>query len=99
MRGGAKTSGSIRGSGVPPLRVITDRAPACASRTRSLRVQGMNGLAARSTTNHELSGFMKAQHPSQVVADSVIGVLKGDEAALGNVRALKSKGLITLVTE
>ena len=37
--------------------------------------------------------------PSQIVVDSVIGVLKGDETTIGNIRALKSEGLIAFVTE
>ena len=52
----------------------------------------MNGLPAGSF-------IILEQIPSQIVADSVIAVLKGDETAIGNIRALKSEGMIAFVTE
>ena len=52
----------------------------------------LNGLPAGS--------YIILEHiPSQAVVDSLIGALKGDETAIGNIRTLKSEGMITFVTE
>lgn len=37
--------------------------------------------------------------PSQTVVDSLFGAFKGDKTAIGNIRTLKSEGMITFVTE
>ena len=69
-----------------------------------LREDAKDALAYVFVTRRVMNGlpgsFIILEHiPSQTVVDSVIGVLKGDESALGNIRALKSEGMIAFVTE
>ena len=52
----------------------------------------LNGLPAGSF-------ILLAHIPSQIVVDSLIGAFRGDETAIENIHVLKSKGMITFVTE
>ena len=70
-----------------------------------LREDAKESLSYVFVTRRVLNGlpggsYIILEHiPSQTGVDSVFGVLKGDETTIGNIRALKSEGLIAFVTE
>ena len=70
-----------------------------------LREDAKESLSYVFVTRRELNGLpggsyiILEQIPSQAVVDSLIGAFKGDETAIGNIRTLKSEGMITFVTE
>ena len=70
-----------------------------------LREDAKESLSYVFVTRRVLNGlpggsYIILEHiPSQAVVDSLIGAFKGDETAIGNIRTLKSEGMITFVTE
>lgn len=70
-----------------------------------LREDSEESLSYVFVTRRMLNGlpggsYIVLEHiPSQAVADSLIGAIKGDETAIGNMRTLASEGMITFVME
>lgn len=70
-----------------------------------LREDAKESLSYVLVTRRTLNGLPGGSYiiieyiPSQVVMDSLIGALKGDETAIRNIRTLKSEGMITFLAE